>query len=82
MNRIAAFVLVLAAWWSPPRRRRRSAATCTPPKYPGSGYFTSLKVTKVCCATGESGRAGLPQVPDQARDHRPLHVQGQGVLLP
>src|SRR4051794_16470703 len=29
------------------------AATCTPPKYPGSGYFTSLKVTKVSCTTGK-----------------------------
>ena len=31
-----------------------SAASCSPPKYPGSGYFTSLKVTKVSCATGKS----------------------------
>jgi hypothetical protein len=30
------------------------AATCTPPKYPGSGYFTSLKVTHVSCSTGKS----------------------------
>ena len=29
-----------------------AAKTCTPPKYPGSGYFTSLSVTKVSCATG------------------------------
>jgi hypothetical protein len=29
-----------------------SAATCTPPKYPGSGYFTSLSVTKTSCSTG------------------------------
>lgn len=29
------------------------AASCTPPKYPGSGYFTSLSVTKVNCATGK-----------------------------
>jgi len=28
------------------------AASCTPPKYPGSGYFTSLTVTNVSCATG------------------------------
>lgn len=27
-----------------------SAATCTPPKYPDSGYFTSLKATKVSCS--------------------------------
>ena len=30
-----------------------SAASCSPPKYPGSGYFTSLKVTKVSCSTGK-----------------------------
>ena len=30
------------------------AATCKPPKYPGSGYFTTLKVTKVSCSTGSS----------------------------
>ena len=30
-----------------------SAASCSPPKYPGSGYFTSLTVTKVSCATGK-----------------------------
>jgi hypothetical protein len=29
-----------------------ASATCTPPKYPGSGYFTSLSVTKTSCATG------------------------------
>ncbi|MGI9098611.1 MAG: hypothetical protein ACR2H2_09020 [Solirubrobacteraceae bacterium] len=28
------------------------AASCTPPKYPGSGYFTSLAVTNASCATG------------------------------
>jgi hypothetical protein len=29
-----------------------ASATCTPPKYPGSGYFTALSVTKTSCATG------------------------------
>ena len=29
-----------------------SARSCTPPKYPGDGYFTSLSVTGVSCATG------------------------------
>lgn len=32
-----------------------SAATsrsCSPPKYPGTGYFTSLKVSRTSCATG------------------------------
>jgi hypothetical protein len=28
------------------------AASCSPPKYPGQGYFTSLSVAKVGCATG------------------------------
>ena len=47
-----------------------SARTCDVPKYPGSGYFTSLSVKRVACATGRrlalayyrcrtrSGRAG------------------------
>jgi hypothetical protein len=29
-----------------------AARECKPPKYPGSGYFTSLSVTGVGCATG------------------------------
>lgn len=29
-----------------------AAKTCTPPKYPGSGYFTSLSVSRVSCKTG------------------------------
>jgi hypothetical protein len=29
-----------------------SAAKCTPPKYPSSGEYTSLKVTHVSCADG------------------------------
>jgi hypothetical protein len=32
----------------------RAARTCGPPEYPGSGYFTSLSVTRVTCATGRS----------------------------
>jgi hypothetical protein len=47
-----------------------SASSCTPPAYPGSGYFTTLKVAHVSCGTGrtvtlahyrcrtESGRKG------------------------
>ena len=31
----------------------RSAATCKAPKYPGVGYFTSLSVKHVSCATGK-----------------------------
>ena len=30
-----------------------AARTCSPPRYPGSGYFTSLKVTGVGCSTGK-----------------------------
>jgi hypothetical protein len=30
-----------------------SAASCSAPKYPGSGYFTSLKVSGVSCSTGK-----------------------------
>src|SRR4051794_14378718 len=53
MKRLAAFVLTLAAVvaFAP---ATASAASCTPPKYPGSGYFTTLKVTKVSCSTGKS----------------------------
>lgn len=29
-----------------------SAKSCSPPKYPGVGYFTSLKVSGTGCATG------------------------------
>jgi hypothetical protein len=29
-----------------------AAQSCAPPKYPGSGYFTSLKVDNTSCATG------------------------------
>ena len=29
-----------------------AATTCKPPKYPGSGYFTSLSVTKTTCSVG------------------------------
>jgi hypothetical protein len=31
-----------------------SAGTCSAPKYPGSGYFTSLKVSGVSCSKGKS----------------------------
>ena len=29
-----------------------AARACSPPKYPGLGYFTTLEVTHVSCATG------------------------------
>ena len=30
-----------------------AARSCSPPKYPGQGYFTSLQVSRVSCATGK-----------------------------
>jgi hypothetical protein len=30
----------------------RAARSCSPPRYPGTGYFTSLSVRGVSCATG------------------------------
>jgi hypothetical protein len=56
MSRLAGFVLALALLVVLPASSAQ-AATCTPPKYPGSGYFTSLKATKVSC--GEAGRVAL-----------------------
>jgi len=53
MKRLIAFVLVLCAVVAA-APAAASAATCKPPAYPGSGYFTSLKVTKVSCSTGKS----------------------------
>jgi hypothetical protein len=29
-----------------------AARACSPPSYPGSGYFTSLRVTKTSCGNG------------------------------
>jgi hypothetical protein len=29
-----------------------AASACRPPAYPGSGYFTSITVTRVGCVTG------------------------------
>jgi hypothetical protein len=31
----------------------RTARSCTPPKYPGVGYFTTLSVKGVSCSTGK-----------------------------
>ncbi len=30
----------------------QASHACAPPKYPGNGYFTSLKVSKASCSTG------------------------------
>lgn len=35
-----------------------AARTCTPPKYPGQGYFTTLTVTRTGCATGRKVALG------------------------
>ncbi len=48
MTRLAGFVVALAFLVALPASAQ--AATCTPPKYPDSGYFTSLKATKVSCS--------------------------------
>jgi hypothetical protein len=50
VKRLALLTAVLCAFVAVPASAR--AATCSTPKYPGSGYFTSLKVTHVSCATG------------------------------
>jgi hypothetical protein len=31
-----------------------AAGACKPPSYPGSGYFTSLSVSRTSCSTGRS----------------------------
>jgi hypothetical protein len=51
--RRTAAVTVVAAACVAGSASTASAASCNPPRYPGSGYFTSLKVTKVSCATGK-----------------------------
>ena len=48
MTRLVAFAAALAFLVALPSAAQ--AATCSPPKYPGSGYFTSLKATKVSCS--------------------------------
>jgi hypothetical protein len=55
MSRIAVFAAALALLVILPGSAQ--AATCKPPKYPGSGYFTSLKATKVSCS--EAGKVAL-----------------------
>src|SRR3954447_7089301 len=37
-----------------PRERAVAARTCSVPDYPGDGYFTSLTVRHVSCATGRT----------------------------
>jgi hypothetical protein len=47
-----AALLALAATAAGAQPSARTARSCTAPKYPGQGYFTSLQVTHVGCATG------------------------------
>ena len=47
---LAIVVLIPTAHAVP--RAAGAARVCTPPRYPGSGYFTSLTVKRVTCTTG------------------------------
>jgi hypothetical protein len=54
---IALLVLICclaAAAFAPSAPGASLARSCSAPRYPGSGYFTSLRVTSVSCATGRS----------------------------
>jgi hypothetical protein len=44
--------LALAATSAAAPPGAHAARTCKAPRYPGSGYFTSLKVSRVSCASG------------------------------
>lgn len=46
---LPSLLVAAAALLAPPAA---SAKSCSPPKYPGSGYFTSLSVKGVSCAKG------------------------------
>jgi hypothetical protein len=57
MRMLAGFALLLAVTLAAsahaaPAPVARAAKTCQPPKYPSRGYFTSLSVKHVTCATG------------------------------
>ena len=47
----AALAIALTAG-TPARAADATLVNCTPPHYPGVGYFTSLTVTSTTCATG------------------------------
>lgn len=50
---LAAALLLAVAASSGPITQAQAATPCKPPsRYPGSGYFTSLKVSRTSCATG------------------------------
>jgi hypothetical protein len=44
--------LVLTAASAASGARASAASRCTPPKYPGHGYFSSLSVSGTSCSTG------------------------------
>ena len=48
-----AAVLAIGATAAGAHPSAHAARTCSPPKYPGQGYFTSLQVAHVSCATGK-----------------------------
>ncbi|HUA74358.1 MAG TPA: hypothetical protein VL988_06345 [Solirubrobacteraceae bacterium] len=50
---LAVAALIPAAPASASPRLARAARTCSPPKYPGIGYFTSLSVSGTSCSTGD-----------------------------
>jgi hypothetical protein len=45
-------VLALGATAAAAGPAAHASRSCAPPKYPGQGYFTSLQVAHVSCATG------------------------------
>jgi hypothetical protein len=50
---LAALLVIALGSTAGARPAARSARACALPKYPGLGYFTSLEVTHVSCATGK-----------------------------
>jgi hypothetical protein len=48
----AAALLAIGATAANAGPSAHAARSCTPPKYPGQGYFTRLSVAHVSCATG------------------------------
>jgi len=49
----AAALLAIGATAANAGPSAHAARSCSPPKYPGQGYFTSLQVAHVSCATGK-----------------------------
>jgi len=49
----AAALLAIGATAASAGPSAHAARTCSAPRYPGQGYFTSLRVAHVSCATGK-----------------------------